>query len=84
MARLRNIETLPIEPLLLRAEAAAALCGLPVSTWYQLQSAGKIPPSLRLGKARLWRLSVLRQWCELNCPPLDQFNEILKAKESSK
>jgi len=63
-----------VEPLMLRAEQAAKLCGLAVSTWYQLMSSGRTPPSIKLGKARLWRMDVLRQWVSRNCPPIDKFN----------
>lgn len=63
----------PVEPLLLRAKEAAHLCGLSVSTWYEFRSAGRIPPSIKIGKARLWRLDVLRRWVELDCPNLDKF-----------
>jgi len=81
MAKTKNIETLPIEPLIVRTEQAAALCGLSVSTWYEYMSAGRTPPSIKLGKARLWRLDILKMWCRADCPPLDRFMEILKAKE---
>ncbi len=64
------------EPLMLRAKDAARLCGLSVSTWYEFKSAGMLPPSIKLGKARLWRLDVLRRWTELNCPNLDKFNAV--------
>jgi predicted DNA-binding transcriptional regulator AlpA len=77
-----NVALLPIESLLLRAEQAAALCGLSVSTWYALMTTGQVPPSIKLGKARLWRIDILRQWCQLNCPPIDKF-EIL-CKEAKK
>ena len=36
----KQIETLPVEPLLLRAEQAAKLCGLSVSTWQAMKQAG--------------------------------------------
>lgn len=61
------------EPLLLRAEDAAKLCGIPKSTWYELRSAGLLPPSIKLGKARLWRLDVLKRWTQLDCPTIDKF-----------
>jgi len=77
------METLPVEPLLLRADQAAAMCGLSVSTWYEYQSAGRIPPSIKLGKARLWRLDILRKWCRWNCPPIDKFNQLI-AEEGNK
>ncbi|HCO95917.1 MAG TPA: hypothetical protein DIU00_18600 [Phycisphaerales bacterium] len=83
MAKTKIIETLPVEPLLLRAEQAAALCNLSVSTWYEYRAAGRIPPSVKIGKARFWRLAILRLWCELDCPPLDKFREIVRAKEST-
>jgi predicted DNA-binding transcriptional regulator AlpA len=70
-----------IEPLLLRAEQAAALCGLAVSTWYSLMSSGQLPPSIKLGKARLWRLDILKQWTELDCPPIDRFTQLIKENE---
>lgn len=66
------------EPLLLRAGQAAAICGLAESTFWQLAAAGKLPPSLKIGKARLWRLTDLRFWVDQDCPSLEQF-ERLKA-----
>ena len=67
-----NLNPMP-EPLLVRAKDAARLCGLSPSTWYEFRSAGKLPPSIKLGKARLWRMDILRRWVELNCPNLDKF-----------
>ncbi len=72
-----NLVTQP-EPLMLRAKGAAKLCGFAVSTWYELMSAGKLPPSIKFRKARLWRLDVLRRWTELDCPNLDKFMDIEK------
>ena len=73
-------EPLPVEPLLLRAKEASALCGLSKSSWYEYMSAGRIPPSIKIGKARLWRLDILRRWCQENCPPIDRFNQLLDAE----
>ena len=80
MAKAKQIETLPIEPLLLRAKEASVLCGIAVSTWAELRSAGKLPPSIKIGKARLWRLDILRRWCQENCPPIDRFNQLMAAE----
>jgi len=77
----KKIQSLPIEPLMLRAETAAALCGLSVSTWYQHMACGRIPSSIKIGKARLWRLDVLRIWCELNCPPIDKFTAMWQERQ---
>jgi predicted DNA-binding transcriptional regulator AlpA len=67
-----NLNLIP-EPLLLRAKEAARLCGIALSTWYEFKSAGMLPPSIKLGKARLWRLDVLRRWVEWDCPNIDKF-----------
>lgn len=76
-----NIALFQIEPLLLRAEQAAALCGLSKSMWYALMATGQAPPSIKLGKARLWRIDILRQWCQLNCPPIDKFEILCKGNK---
>ncbi len=73
-------ELLKIEPLLLRTKQAAALCGLAVSTWNQLLSTGRTPPSIKIGKARLWRLDILRKWTQWNCPPIDKFKQLLESE----
>jgi predicted DNA-binding transcriptional regulator AlpA len=81
MGSKQSPELKQVEPLLLRAEQAATLCGLAVSTWYQLMSSGRTPPSIKLGKARLWRLDILRKWAELNCPTINNFNCLVKENE---
>ncbi len=73
-------EPLPVEPLLLRAKEASALCGLSVSTWHEYRAAGRIAPSIKIGKARLWRLDILRKWTSWNCPTIDRFNQLLEAE----
>jgi predicted DNA-binding transcriptional regulator AlpA len=64
------------EPLLVRADQASALCGLSVSTWYQLKSSGQLPPSIKLGKARLWPLDTLRMWISLGCPTFEKYTQL--------
>jgi predicted DNA-binding transcriptional regulator AlpA len=70
-----NLISIP-EPLMLRAEQASALCGLSVSTWYQLKSSGQLPPSIKLGKARLWPMDTLRMWISLGCPTFEKFQQL--------
>lgn len=77
---MKEIDTKQVEPLMLRAKDAAKLCGIAVSTWNEFRSAGMLPPSLKLGKARLWRMDVLRRWVELDCPNIDKFTALEKKK----
>ena len=56
-------------PLLIDADACAALCGCGRSLWYSLLAAGKIgPQSVRLGRKRLWRRQEVESWIAANCP----------------
>ncbi len=64
------------EPLMLRADLASALCGLSVSTWYQLKASGQLPPSIKLGKARLWPLETLKTWTKLGCPTFEKYIQL--------
>lgn len=73
MSKGKEVAARQVEPLLYRAKEASTLCGIAVSTWHELRSEGKLPPSIKLGKARLWRLDVLRRWVEMNCPNIDKF-----------
>ena len=84
MAKTKQIETLSVEPLLLRAVQAAALCGLSVSTWHEYRAAGRVPPSIKIGRARLWRLDILRKWVSWDCPGIDRFNELVEAEKAKK
>ena len=47
---------------------AAALCGCSRSHWHALAAAGKIPPSVKLGRKRLWRRAEVVAWIEASCP----------------
>ena len=69
------------EPLMLRAKDAARLCSISVSTWHEFRSAGMLPPSITLGQARLWRMDVLRQWVDWDCPNIDKFTTMEKLRQ---
>jgi predicted DNA-binding transcriptional regulator AlpA len=56
------------QPMLIPDTVAAALCGCSRSHWHVLAAAGKIPPSIRLGRKRLWRAEEIRAWIDAGCP----------------
>jgi predicted DNA-binding transcriptional regulator AlpA len=58
----------PLPPLLVRAPAAARLCGVSRATWHRLAAAGRTPTPLRLGGAVLWRVAELAAWTAAGCP----------------
>jgi excisionase family DNA binding protein len=55
-------------PLLIPDVEAAALCGCSRSHWHALAAAGKIPPSVKLGRKRLWRREEISSWVAAGCP----------------
>jgi predicted DNA-binding transcriptional regulator AlpA len=58
-----------VEPLLLSADQAAALCGVSPATWYRMASAGRCPAPLRLSRGCVrWRTQELRDWIGGGCP----------------
>jgi hypothetical protein len=58
-------------PLLLKAEEAAALCRASVRSWRMWDAAGRVPRSISIGRAKLWRPLELADWVAAGCPARD-------------
>ncbi len=67
-----------VAPLLLDAKAAAALCGISERSWWSLNSAGKTPLPVRLGRRTLWRRDEIAAWTEAGCPARSRWESIKK------
>ncbi len=63
-------------PLLLSDAECAALCGIGRRTWNTYRTAGKVPPSIRMGGLTRWRRSDIELWVELGCPSTEKFLEL--------
>jgi predicted DNA-binding transcriptional regulator AlpA len=68
------------EPLMVRATAAARLCGVSEATWHRLRAAHQTPAPLRLGGSILWRVSDLKLFVEWGCPNRKEFEARLQAE----
>jgi hypothetical protein len=44
------------------AEGLEDLTGIPAGTWRYWASVGQGPESIRLGRRRVWKLTVVREW----------------------
>lgn len=55
-------------PLLIPDIVAAALAGVSRAHWQRLRAAGKLPPSVRLGRKVLWRRAEVAAWIDAGCP----------------
>ncbi len=52
----------PIEREFVGSDGMEALTGIPAATWRYHVGAGTGPPSLKIGRRRVWRLSTVREW----------------------
>jgi predicted DNA-binding transcriptional regulator AlpA len=56
------------------AELAEAL-GISTRYVWALNSSGRLPRPIRLGRAVRWNVSCVRAWINCGCPPRDQFEQ---------
>lgn len=60
------------EALAVDAKQAARLCGVSRALWWKLDSSGRCPSPIRLGRRCVWPVDVLRAWLAAGCPPRDK------------
>jgi excisionase family DNA binding protein len=56
-----------VAPLLIDAVGVARLLGIGKATVWRLVAAGQLPPSLKLGRRRLWRMADLESFVACGC-----------------
>ena len=66
----------PVDSLLVDAKTAARLCNIGRTTWLSLDSAGKTPECVRLGRRVLWDREELAAWVHAKCPPRERWRFI--------
>jgi predicted DNA-binding transcriptional regulator AlpA len=77
--------TAAVEPLLVSARRAAALCGVSVATWHRWNAAGRCPAPLRVtpGSVR-WRAEELREWIAAGCVPRREWDALRSAQRNGR
>lgn len=65
-----------VSPVLLDYKQSAQLCGIKKTLWYNLNSCGRIPKPIRLGKRTLWARSELLEWIAASCPSREKWEKI--------
>jgi predicted DNA-binding transcriptional regulator AlpA len=51
-----------VEPLLVSAKQAAAMCGVSLATWHRWSAAARCPAPVRIGATVRWRRAELEAW----------------------
>jgi hypothetical protein len=70
-----------LPPGLIRAAQAAAWCSVSLRVWRGWDSAGVCPqPAMRTRGIVLWSLKTLRLWRDLGCPPRNELEALIKAR----
>jgi predicted DNA-binding transcriptional regulator AlpA len=72
---MKPLAGVPIEPILIDARAAAALCGVARSTFLGWDAAGLSPRPIRLGGRVLWCVANLRDWAAAGCQSREAFEQ---------
>jgi predicted DNA-binding transcriptional regulator AlpA len=67
-------------PLLVDAREAAALCGVSRAHWLALNSSGRVPMPVRLGRRVLWPVAELTAWIEAGCPARDRWTALRQSR----
>ena len=62
--------------LALTAEEVAELLGISRAHVFRLQSSGKLPKPIRLGRAVRWPRTTLEAWLAAGAPPRDRWEEM--------
>ena len=69
----------PVEPLAVGAEEAAALCGIGLTLWREMDAAARIPAPIKLGARCVWPLAELRRWMDAGCPDRERWETFKKS-----
>ena len=64
------------DPIHIGAEDAARVLGIGRTLFYSLQSGGRLPAPVKLGRRALWRVDELRRWSDAGCPSRHEWERI--------
>jgi predicted DNA-binding transcriptional regulator AlpA len=70
---------MPAPSFLVNAREAARLCGVGRSLWLQLNSSGRTPAPIHLGRRILWNRDELIRWCGAGCQSRDRWETLKEA-----
>jgi predicted DNA-binding transcriptional regulator AlpA len=65
---------------LLNAKRCSSIVGISLRSWWRLNSAGKIPAAMSIGRVKRWRARELELWIEAGCPDRAKW-ELIRGNE---
>lgn len=68
-----------VEPVLVDADAAAAMCSMHRATWYKKTASGQTPKPVRIGGVVRWRKAEIEEWIAAGCPARAKWDAVRMA-----
>jgi predicted DNA-binding transcriptional regulator AlpA len=69
-----------VEPLLLSADETAKILGISIRLLQSLNSSGRLPLPVRLGRRTLWAADELRAWIVAGAPSREKWVQIRRSQ----
>ena len=63
-----------VQPLLVDVKALARMLSTSVRSVWRMNSGGKVPRSVRVGRSVRWNVATIREWIDLGCPDRATFD----------
>lgn len=73
-----------IEQELLTAEQVAKILGVHRATVFKLNSMGKMPRHIKLGRATRWNRAEIRSWMNAGCPVRAKWEDMRSGSQNKK
>jgi len=70
----------PVEALLWTADQLASALAISVRQVWRMDSAGKIPQAVKLGRLKRWRRDEILGWVEAGCPDRREWQRLYWGK----
>lgn len=80
----KNITVPHVEPLLVDVKALARMLSTSVRSVWRMNSGGKLPRPVRVGRSVRWNVETIREWIRQCCPNRESFEARLRCKKGGR
>ena len=70
-----------VEPLLIDVKSLAKMLSCSVRSVWRLNSSGKLPKPVKIGRSVKWNYQMVRTWVEMGCPDRATFEARSQAEK---
>lgn len=67
-----------------RSKSLSVYLDLSEASLHRLDASGLLPKAIRLAGCKLWSRRTIDFWLSLNCPPRDEFEQILASRKAGR